>query len=341
MRTSHFLAVAAIVIALTACSSKKTAPQLAPISVTTEEATPSSDYLDKTYVGTLEANTSTPVSFTGIGVVTRVCVEEGQYVSKGQLIAELDDTQARNMLATAQAQMEQANDGLARMKQLHDAGSLPDVKWIEIQTQVSQAKSQLDMCRKNLADCKIYAPVSGVVGSKVFENGMTAVTSEPVVTILDISKVKVRVAVPEREMGAITANTRSTVRVEAIGGTFEGGHIDKGVTADAMTHTYDIKITLPNPDRRLLPGMIANVSLHGAAAGASQNAAITLPIRSVQQAGNHHFVWTVKDGKAHRQDVTLGETYGNRIVILTGLAAGETVITEGYQKVGEGSAVAL
>ena len=339
MRTLHFIAVAAAVIFFAACSSKKTETQQSPISVTTEVAAATSDYLDKTYVGTIEANSSTPVSFTGIGIVTRVCVEEGQHVSKGQLIAELDDTQARNMLATAQAQMEQANDGLARMKQLHEAGSLPDVKWIEIQTQVSQAKSQLEMCKKNLADCKIYAPVSGVVGSKVFENGMTAVTSEPVVTILDITKVKVRVAVPEREMGAITANTRSTVSVEAIGRSFEGGHIDKGVTADAMTHTYDIKITLPNADRRLLPGMIANVSLHGNATNAAS--AITLPIRSIQQAAAQHFVWIVKDGKAHRQNVTLGETYGNRIVILSGLEGGETVITEGYQKVGEGSAVAL
>lgn len=339
MRTLHYIAVAVAAVLFAACSSKKAEPQLTPISVTTEVATASSDYLDKTYVGTIEANTSTPVSFTGIGTVTRVCVEEGQHVSKGQLIAELDDTQARNMLATAQAQMEQANDGLARMKQLHEAGSLPDVKWIEIQTQVSQAKSQLEMCKKNLADCKIYAPVSGVVGSKVFENGMTAVTSEPVVTILDITKVKVRVAVPEREMGAITANTRSTVSVEAIGSSFEGGHIDKGVTADAVTHTYDIKITLPNPNGRLLPGMIANVSLHGNATDAP--AAITVPIRSVQQSGAQQFVWVAKDGKAHRQNVTLGETYGNRIVILSGLEGGETVITEGYQKVGEGSAVAL
>ena len=341
MKITHLMISAAAALLLAACTGQKTESQQAPLRVTTEEAKATTDYLTKTYVGTVEEATSTPVSFTGIGTVTRVCVEEGQHVSKGQLIAELDETQARNMLATAEAQMAQANDALARMKQLHEAGSLPDIKWIEIQSQVSQAKSQVDMCRKNLADCRIYAPVSGVVGSKVFERGMTAVTSEPVVTILDISSVKVRVAIPEREIGAITASTRSTVQVEAINRSYEGGRVDKGVTADALTHTYDIRINIPNRDGRLLPGMIANVTLHGQAAGATNaTAAITLPIRAVQQkAGGEHFVWVVRDGKAHRQTVSLGETSGNRIVIATGLNGGEQVITEGYQKVGEGTSV--
>lgn len=338
MKTSRIVAWMAGAALLVACSGKTERQKVEPVGVITETATSSTDYMNKTYVGTVEENSSTPVSFTGIGTVTRVYVDEGQRVSKGQLIAELDKTQANNMLATATAQMSQATDALERMKQLHEAGSLPDIKWIEIQTQVSQAKSQLDMARKNLEDCKLYAPVSGVVGSKVFESGMTAVTSEPVVTILDISSVKVRVAIPEREIAAITPRTRSTIAVEAIGRSYEGGRIEKGVVADAVTHTYDIKIALPNREGLLLPGMIANVQLQQSdAAGA---AAITLPIRAVQQnAAGEHFVWTVEKGKAHRQVVTLGATCGNRIVVLTGLEGGESVVTEGYQKVGEGSAV--
>lgn len=343
MRTVKKIFFAALCMSLVACAGKKEEKSPAPISVTTEVAALSSDYQNKTYVGTIEENSSTPVSFTGIGIVTRVCVEEGQRVSKGQLIAELDETQARNMLATAQAQMEQANDALNRMKQLHEQGSLPDIKWIEIQTQVSQAQNQLAMAKKNLADCKIYAPVSGVVGSKIFENGMTAVTSEPVVTILDVSSVKVRVAIPEKEVGSITAKTSSTIKVDAINRSFEGGRIDKGISADPVTHTYDIKIRIPNHDGLLLPGMIANVVLHGsgAAVEGSSAAAITVPVRAVQQSSAaKHFVWVERGAEAHRQEVTLGETYGNRIVVTTGLNAGDSVIVEGYQKVGEGTAVA-
>lgn len=340
MRTIHLAALAAIIILFTGCKPKTDEVKtLAPISVTTEVAAATTDYLNKTYVGTIVENSSTPVSFTGVGRVVRVCVEEGQHVAKGQPIAELDDVQARNMLATAQAQMDQANDALARMRQLHESGSLPDIKWVEVQSQVSQAQSQLDMAQKAVADCKIYAPVSGIVSAKIFEDGMTAVTSEPVVNILDISTVKVRVAIPEKEIADIRPNTRTIVSVEAIGRSMEGGKVEKGVIADATTHTYDIRISLPNSDRALLPGMIANVSMQSAGQH-DVVSAITLPVRSVQQASSgQHFVWLMRDGKATRQDVTVGQTYGNRIVIRTGLSGGERVITEGYQKVGEGSKI--
>lgn len=340
MRTIRLAAIAASLLTIVACKPKEEAPlQVEPVSVTTEIASSSTDYLNKTYVGTIEEHSSTPVSFTGIGQVTRVCVQEGQRVKKGQVIAEMDAAQAKNMLATAEAQMAQANDALDRMKKLHDSGSLPDIKWVEVQSQVAQAKSQLDMAKKNVEDCRIYAPVSGIISSKIVEDGMTAVTSQPIVNILDISSVKVRVAIPEKEIAAIKADTRTIVSIEAIGRSMEGGHVEKCITADATTHTYDIKITLPNGSGELLPGMIASVKIQGSSAK-DVVSAITLPVRCVQQSSDgSHFVWIEKGGKAHRQTVAIGETYGNRIVITSGLNGGERIITEGYQKVGEGSAV--
>lgn len=339
MRILHLTAIAALLITFAACKSEKKELKVEPISVTTEVASATTDYLNKSYVGTIEEHTSTPISFTGMGKVTRVCVEEGQHVTKGQVIAEIDEAQAKNMLATAEAQMAQANDALARMKQLYEAGSLPEIKWVEVQSQVAQAKSQLDMARQNVADCRIHAPVSGIVSSKTVSDGMTAVTAEPVITILDISSVWVRVAIPEKEIANIKPNTHTTISVEAVGKSMEGGRIEKCLTADATTHTYDIKINLPNRDGALLPGMIANVRL---LSGGQKDvfSAITLPVRSVQQNSNgQHFVWINANGKAHRQNIEVGETFGNRIVIRSGLQGGEQVITEGYQKVGEGTMV--
>ena len=70
---------------------------------------------------------------------------------------------------------------------------------------------------------------------------------------------KVKVSIPEAEMNAISPRTPSLIRVEAIERSFSGGLIEKGVTADALTHTYDVRINVPNADRRLLPGMVASV----------------------------------------------------------------------------------
>ncbi len=346
----------------------------APTRVKTQVVSPGMVDNAQTYVGIVEEREATAVSFTGMGVVKSVLVNEGQVVSKGQLIAEMDDMQARNLLSGAEAQMTQANDALERYKMLHDNGSLPEVQWVEIQSKVAQAKSQLEVARKNLADCRLLAPVSGVIGKKLIGAGETALPSQAVVNILDISTVKVKVAVPEAEIGAVNASTPTTVLVEAINGRYQGGRIEKGVQADALTHTYDIRINVANGDRKLLPGMVASVQF--VATQSQHTGRLLVPVTAVQKttvstsrptvstsrptvsssrptvstsrptvstsrpADGSLFVWTVgKDSTAHRTTVTIGQTQGNYINVIDGLTIGDRIVTEGYQKLSEGTKV--
>lgn len=290
-------------------------------------------------VGIVEESEATAVSFTGMGVVRRVLVNEGQAVARGQLLAVMDDTQARNVLAGAQAQMTQANDALERYRMLHEAGSLPEVQWVEIQSKVAQAKSQLEVARKNLADCRLTAPVSGIVGQKLVKAGETAMPSQAVVNILNIGTVKVKVAVPEAEIGGISPTTATSISVEAVNAQYVGGRIEKGVQADALTHTYDVRISVANGGRRLLPGMVANVSF--ATNGGRLAGGKLVPVTAVQKASDGQmFVWAVaNDSTAHRVSVSVGGTRGNNIAITNGLTDGQRIVTEGYQKLSEGSRV--
>ena len=328
------------------CGNKKEGAKKAPIRVKTEIMTTGSSVIGQTYVGIVEENEATAVSFTGMGVVKRVLVHEGQPVGRGQLLAVMDDTQARNVLTGAEAQMAQADDALARYTMLHDAGSLPEVQWVEIQSKVAQARSQLAVAKKNLADCRLVAPVSGIIGRQQVKAGETAMPSQAVVTIMDVSHVKVKVSVPEAEMNAITPHTPSMVIVEAAGKKVSGGRIEKGVVADALTHTYDIRINVPNGDHKLLPGMVASVQLQAnkhsqQTLPTNKESGVSLPITSVQRrADGSLFVWVVDNQKtAHRKTVSVGSSWGNRISILDGLTVGERVVTEGYQKLSEGTKV--
>ena len=315
--------------------------QTAPIRVKTEVVAASTGEGIQTYVGVVEESEATAVSFTTMGVVKRMLVKEGQSVSKGQLIAVLDDTQARNVLSGAEAQMTQANDALQRYGMLHENGSLPEVKWVEIQSKVAQAKSQLELAKKNLSDCRLVAPVSGVVGKRQVCAGETAMPSQAVVSILDINKVKVKVAIPETEISEIGSGTPSCIKVDAINQQFNGGLIEKGVEADALTHTYDVRINVANTGHQLLPGMVASVTFSPASVVAEESNLLTLPVTSVQKKANGKlFVWVVdKDNKAHRTDVTIGRTMGNRIAITKGISAGQCVVTEGYHKLSEDTKV--
>ena len=329
----------AIILAVCSCSEKKAGATKAPIRVKTQLVGPGFNDYAQDYVGIVEEREATAVSFTGMGVVRRVLVSEGQAVSRGQLLAEMDDTQARNLLSGAEATMTQANDALARYQMLHDNGSLPEVQWVEIQSKVAQARSQLEIARKNLADCRLTAPVAGIVGKKLVKAGETAMPSQAVVTLLDISSIKVKVAIPEADMEGISSNTSSTIKVEAVGKEARGGHIEKGIVADALTHTYDVRINLQNPDRKLLPGMVANVRF--ITSGSQTISAKSLPVTAVQKsADGKMFVWTVgRDGTAHRTNVSVGSTMGNHIAITDGLSVGQRVVTEGYQKLSEGTKV--
>lgn len=328
------------ILLLSSCTGKKGHDVKAPTRVKTEVATTATSVTGQTYVGMVEECEATAVSFTGMGVVKRVLVNEGQAVSRGQLIAEMDDTQARNLLSGAEAQMMQANDALERYKMLHDAGSLPEVTWVEIQSKVAQAKSQLEVAKKNLADCRLTAPVGGIVGKRLVGAGETALPSQAVVSILDISTVKVKVAIPEAEISGIGANTSSVIKVEAINGSYKGGRIEKGVQADALTHTYDIRINVANGERKLLPGMVASVQFVTMAQQQTEQQ-LSVPVTAVQKkADGSLFVWTVaNDSTAHRTTVTTGETIGNRIVVATGINDGNRIVTEGYQKLSENTRV--
>ena len=339
MKTKMMMTLLTAGLLLSSCSENKKVEQKAPTRVKTQMVSPAMADGSQTYVGIIEEREATAVSFTGMGVVKRVLVSEGQAIGRGQLIAEMDDTQARNLLSGAEAQMNQANDALQRYQMLHDNGSLPEVQWVEIQSKVAQAKSQLEVAKKNLADCRLTAPVSGIVGKKLVGAGETALPSQAVVTILDVSNVKVKVAVPEGDISAIHPTTPSTISVEAVGTTVKGGKIEKGIEADALTHTYDVRINVVNADRKLLPGMVASVQFMQE--GSQSIAGKSLPVTAVQKAADGSlFVWMIaNDSTAHRTKVSIGSVQGNHVAITDGLNIGQRIVTEGYQKLSEGTKV--
>lgn len=365
MRKYIFLLLPALLL-LCGCSKKKEQASKAPIKVDTEVVSIGNGDNGQSYVGVVEEKEATAVSFTTMGVIKRMYVSEGQMVSRGQLIAEIDasspsngvemarvsTSQANDMVKQAEETYAQAKDAYDRMKILHDNGSLPEIKWVEVETRLRQAETALStaksgvasahaaekIARKGVSDTRLYAPVSGVIGKRQMVVGETALPSQAVVNILDISTVKVKVPIPEDELKNIGAGTPTFITVEAINGTYNGGRIEKGVEADMVTHTYDVRVNVSNPGHRLLPGMVASVQFLNGATGGT---ALYVPVTAVHKgSGGESFVWTIDANKqAHRTRVTLGSTKGNRIAVTSGLNAGERIITDGGQKLSEGTSV--
>ena len=289
------------------------------------------------YNGTIEELNGSLLSFASVGTLRSVSVSEGQMVKRGQLIATIDETSLQSAHEAALAAKEQAMDAEERMRLLHDAGSLPEIKWIEVQTQVRQAVSAEKMARKALTDTRLYAPFSGYIAEKQAEAGQSVAPGVPIVKLVRIDRVKVSISVPEEEIPQIRTGQLLHVTVPALDGRmFEAKVMEKGVTADALSRSYEVKAIIENPHHELLPGMIAEVTtaVHSPLA-IHRN--MTLPAEIIQiDADNKPFVWMVVDGKAQKTYVTLGQNIGDAVQIIDGLKIGDKVICEGQQKVSNG-----
>lgn len=328
------LAALCSVFVLTGCKEKETKHEVRPVKVKTMNVQLMPVNGGQSYSGTIEEESGTTLSFSAAGTIKSMLVDEGQTVKKGQLIAVIDDASLKSAHEATVASLSQAKDAYSRMKQLHEAGSLPDIKWIEVQTKLSQAEAAERISRKSLTDTRLYAPFGGYISRKEADAGQNVVPGMPVVKLVNIGSVKVKLSVPEDEIANIKVGKAVSISVPALGNSvFEGVITEKGVSADALSRAYDVKALVRNGDRKLLPGMVCEAYTDLSSAGR----AILLPAGIIQiDADNGTFVWTVAGGKAVKTAVSVGGNVGDNVIISGGLSAGSVVITEGQQKVSNG-----
>lgn len=319
------------------CTSNNRTYQLNPIRVNTMVVDASNDIDAHIYVGVIEESTSAALSFAVPGTVSRMYVEEGQQVRKGQLLAELDPTSVRQTYDAAKATLSQAEDACKRLKILYEGNSLPEIKWVEAQTKLSQARSAFRIAEKNLDDTRLTAPFAGVVGKRRLSAGETAMPGVPALTLYDLKEVKVRFTVPEREIAQLGLDNRVVVMVAALGDKeFEATNIEKGAVANPATHTYDVRATIANGKQELLPGMVCNVTVTPSD-GIEE---IAIPLRALQKYGNGgSFVWKVQGDSVVRTPVETNRLVQNGIAISEGLSEGDRIVVDGMQKIGQGSKV--
>ncbi len=328
-----------LLVGLSSCGhdSKDEQKSIPPVRVKTVTVSDNGVNVATSYSGTVEEDSGTVVSFAATGTIKTLQVSEGDYVKKGQLIGTLDDGTLRNAYEIALSTLGQAKDAYNRMKLLHDANSLPDIKWVEVESKLQQAESATKIAKIALDDAKLYAPVSGVVSEKMASVGQTAAPGIPVVKIVNIQTVKVGISIPEGEISAIPNGTTATIKVNSSGEeSYQGTLVEKAVVANPLSRTYVAKFKVDNNSGKLLPGMICDVSLNRS----SDVNGVILPVSSVLLAAdNSNFVWLDSAGVARKRTVNPGEMLPEGILITGGLNNGDKVIVSGTEKVSQNTKV--
>jgi len=288
------------------------------------------------YSGSIEAFQTIPLTFQTSGTVLKVLVSAGDAVRKGQLLATVDKADALSMYELANAKYKQAKDAYNRMKEIHDNGSLSEIKWVEMESTLEQAQSSAAMAKNNLNKCALYSPDNGIVGSRNIEPGMSSIGSS--ITPLELVKIEsvyVKISVPENEIGKIKKGQKATFKVSALENkVFEGVITNVGVVADQISRTYEVKMLVKNPGLLLKPGMVCDVNL-----GITANKElIVVPYQAVDQdKDNNTFVYVVDPAqKTAKKRIIHTENYLNSsLAVIDGLTVGEKVVCEGKQKLSD------
>jgi membrane fusion protein, multidrug efflux system len=321
---------------LVGCSHKQKADTTEVIPVKTLTAASTVEAGDRSYVGTVEESYGSMLSFSVMGTVSQVLVDEGQAVRKGQPLAVLDKSTMLNAYDISKSSLKQAQDAYRRMNALYKKGSLPEIKFIEVQTRLSEAEAAERIARKNVKDCVLCAPFSGYISKRIVDIGNNVVPGIGCFKLVKVDEVKIDVSIPEQEISKIHIGQNISFTVAALDGRrFVGRVKEKGVQANPFSHTYEVKLILPNPGQILLPGMVCSANINTKI----NNSVMIIPQESVMLDGDDKFVWIANGGSAQKRPVTVGGVNNQGVIIISGLESGDEVIIDGQNKVSEGSKI--
>ncbi len=288
------------------------------------------------YSGTIEPSQTIPLNFQVSGIVEKVYVEAGDEVKKGQLLASVEKANPKSIYDMNLAKYNQAKDAYDRLKTVYEKGSLPEIKWVEMETNLEQAKSSLEVSKNNLENCDMRAPEAGVIGRRNIEPGMSAIgLSTAPIELVKIRTVYVKISVPENEIGKIRKGDKAKFLVSALNSkTFEGSLTNISPVADAISRTYEAKISVQNPNLELKPGMVCDVMLNIK----SLKEAVVIPYQSVSKdSDGKTYVYLIdkSTNQARKQIVQTGNYVGNDLEILAGITPGQLIVKEGKEKLSD------
>ena len=335
MKKISIIALAALILA--GCGQKKDsqeqAQQAAQPKAQTVKVQPAAKQevkQDGTYSATVQAFAVNNIAPQSGGRIQKINVEVGDYVGKGQILAEMDRVQ----LDQAKLRLSNAETELGRLKQLYEQGGLAQSDYEAVELNYKVSKSTYDNLVENTI---LRSPITGVVTARYYDRGDMYGMASPIFTVQQITPVKILVGISEGDYTKVSKGDKVTLSVDALPGkTFDGTIKRIYPTIDPMTHTVNVEVQVPNTDRQLRPGMYAKVNVTF-----GHNRSIVVPDAAVVrlQGSGQRNVFVVENGVAVQKEVTLGRHFDGQYEILSGIEEGEQVVVKGGSALRNGAQV--
>jgi membrane fusion protein (multidrug efflux system) len=286
-------------------------------------------------LGTANANESVEIRPRISSLVTRILFEEGQFVEKGDLLLELENSEIVAGLALAEASLSESRSLYNRSKELESTQAISASSLEALLAQVKVDEANVEAARAKLRNTLVRAPFSGRIGLRRVSPGSFVNTDTVITTLDDVSVIKLDFSVPETFVNVVNEGMKivaySLVFPER---EFSGTVASIDTRLDPVSRAVEVRAMIPNEDGLLKPGMFMTVDLQR-----DRGDVLLAPEQSIVPEGTRQYVFVISDGVAEKRQVQLGRRIPGYVVVSDGLAAGETVVTAGTHKVRDGAQV--
>jgi RND family efflux transporter MFP subunit len=323
-------------------------PQKRPVKTLTLTSPDLTSEIRLEYPGKVRAARKVNLSFRVSGPLVELPVIAGQYVQKGQLLAEIDPRDYRINLSKAKAAFVEAERQYKRHETLLKRNAIPRSTFDRVESGYQVAKARYKAARAALTDTRLEAPFSGLVAQRYVENYQDVMPKQPIISLQDVSDIEVVIQVPQRDLvHARKDNIRNiVVNFPALPGRiFPASLKEISTEADPVTQTYQLTVSLPAPhDVNILPGMTAQVKAVLTNSTPGQGKSFWVPVESVlEENKGKRFCWVLnqKTMQVHKTPVSMGRLKGSSIEVTKGLASGQTIVTAGVHHLREGMKVTV
>lgn len=286
-----------------------------------------------TYTSTIEPYIKNNIAPQTVGRIQKINVEVGDFVTEGQIVAEMDKVQ----LQQAELQMKNNEIEYNRLKGLYDAGGLSksDLDAIELAYNVSKTSYE------NLLENTILrSPVNGVITARNYDKGDMFSMGQPIYVVEQIMPVKLYVGISESDYTRIKKGDTVELSVDAFPGKVFYGKVNRlNPTIDAATHTFNVEVIVNNNYKSLRPGMYARVTVNFG----TNNSVVVPDISVVKQTGSgERFIYVLNpDNTVTYKNVKVGRRLGSEYEILEGIEDGAVIVTGGQARLKDGVKVTV
>jgi membrane fusion protein, multidrug efflux system len=289
--------------------------------------------------GSVDAEENINVSAKSPGTVMQVYVTEGQSVSKGQLLAQLDNSVIKANVEGLKAQLQLATTVYERQKNLWDQKIGTEVQYLKAKTDKEALEKQVAATLEQEDMTKIKAPISGTVDAVIAKVGEGAGPGQPAFRVVNTSKLKIKANVSEAYVTNIKKGNKVLVDIPEVKKQLTGKVSFVGKTIDPLSRTFAVEVDLPN-NADLRPNMTASIKVvyH------TEASSIVVPVNVIQTLNDEKIVYVAEaDGKqtvARKKKVTVDGVFGSDAQV-GGLKAGDKLITVGFQGLNDGDPIKL